>query len=66
MTEHLPARPDFKANADKSAGSAIRPFFGSGIVLTQPPFSLKVLGEHMLCEVPEQGGVIRTTRYMLR
>ena len=66
VTEHLPGKPDFRPNVDKPAGGAIRPFFGSGIVLTSEPFALKVLGERILCEVPELGGVIRTTLYTLR
>jgi hypothetical protein len=34
--------------------------FGSGLVLTEPPFSLKSKSDDILCEVREFSGIIRT------
>jgi hypothetical protein len=68
LTEHLPSAANFKPNLDKPAGPNVRPALGSGLVLTKPPFNLKVSSERVLCEVPEDagcGGVIRTTLYQL-
>jgi len=62
LTEHLPVS-QFVANIDKPAGMGIRLMANSGIILTRPPFSLKVSAERILCEVPEEGGIIRTTLY---
>jgi hypothetical protein len=66
VTEHLPARQGFKANVDKPSGAQIRIYFDSGIVLTEPPFSLKPLSETVLCELPQLNGMIRTIAYKLR
>ncbi|WP_434782471.1 class I SAM-dependent methyltransferase [Ferrovum myxofaciens] len=65
LTEHLPKHKDFKQNLDKPAGSDIRLSIGSGLVLTKPPFNLRVVDERVLCEVPQFGGIIRTTVYTL-
>jgi SAM-dependent methyltransferase len=61
LTEHLPATKTFKANIDKPNGPQTRLMFDSGVVLTDPPFGLKCKSEKILCEYPEQGGIIRTT-----
>ena len=68
LTEHLPDNADFVPNRDKPPGAEVRVAFGSGLVLTRPPFDLKVRSERILCEVPEDGphrGRIRTTAYEL-
>lgn len=68
LTEHLPATKSFDVNLDKPVGAGIRlgqGKNGSGIVLTEPPFNLKVINENILCEVNEDGGVIRTIAYQL-
>lgn len=65
ITEHLPARQGFKPNVDKPSGAQIRIYFDSGIVLTDPPFSLKPLSQKVLCELPQLNGVIRTIAYKL-
>lgn len=65
VTEHLPLGRDFTPNLDKPHGPDIRLFFNSGVVLTSPPFSLPVYGQRVLCEVPELGGIVRTTLYQL-
>jgi SAM-dependent methyltransferase len=69
LTEHLPARRDFKPNLDKPAGPEVRLAVDSGVVVTSAPFGLKAKAERVLCDVPEQsphGGRIRTTLYQFR
>lgn len=66
LTEHLPILKSFKPNLNKSAGPDIRLGYNSGIVLTAPPFNLKILYEHVICEAEEYGGVIRTILYKLK
>ena len=63
VTDHLPSNSDFMPNLDISAGSGIRVLFNSGVVLSEPPFSISGYSSRILCEVPEYGGVIRTTLY---
>ena len=72
LTEHLPATPNFEPNLDIKRGRDIRMNVGtsgSGLVLTKPPFNLRVQSERMLCEVAEasgdRAGVIRTMLYEL-
>lgn len=68
ISEHLPLRPEFIPNIDKPMGAGIRMGRGideSGVVLTQPPFNLRVTSEQVLCELPEATGVIRTVAYTL-
>jgi len=62
ITEALPGT-SFKSNVDKAAGEHIRLVSGSGVVLTEPPFDVKPSKELVLCEVPQYGGVVRTTSY---
>jgi hypothetical protein len=63
ITEHLPLDENFKANVDIAAGCGIRMLFNSGVVLTEPPFSLSGYSTTVLCEVPEYGGLIRTVLF---
>jgi hypothetical protein len=65
VSEHLPSSGRFTANRDKPIGPGIRERFGSGVVLTKPPFTLRTLEERTLCLVPETSGVIRTVAYRL-
>jgi Methyltransferase domain len=65
LTEHLPAEEDFAPNLDKPAGPGIRMQIDSGIVLTRAPFKLRPRKEERLCQVEEDGGMIRTTLYTL-
>ena len=64
LTEHVPVG-EFAPNLDKASGAAIRLFKRSGVVLTQPPFDLRVMSEQVICEVPQMGGVVRTVVYRL-
>jgi len=66
LTEHLPIPKLFTPNLDKPAGPDIRIGYNSGIVLTAPPFNLKTLEEHIICEPEEYDGVIRTLLYKLK
>jgi hypothetical protein len=63
VTEHLPGFADFVPNLDKAAGPDHRVSFGSGLVLTDPPFNLRARRIRVLCEVAEFGGLIHTTLY---
>lgn len=65
LTEHLPKSKDFIPNLDKPTGQNIRLGFNSGVVLTAPPFNLKVLKEEILCEVNEYNGIIQTILYKI-
>jgi len=64
LTEHLPLGT-FAPNADKPTGPDIRLGLNSGVVLTSPPFNLKVRDAKHICDVAELGGTIRTTLYKL-
>jgi hypothetical protein len=60
ITEHVPGFAGFVPNLDMETGPDQRAGFGSGIVLTEPPFNLQSKGSVVLCEVSEFGGIIRT------
>jgi len=69
LTEHLPSSEMFIHNVDKPVGPDIRLFLGargSGVILTSPPFNLRVEEDTCLCEAFEFGGVIRTNLYRLK
>jgi len=68
LTEHMPESKKFIANRDKPIGAGIRLGRGreSGVVITAAPFNLAVVTESIICEVPEAGGIIRTTLYRLK
>ena len=63
ITEHLPGFGGFKPNIDKETGADHRVSFGSGLVLTDPPFNLTAKSSKILCEVEEFGGIIRTIAF---
>ena len=65
ITEHLPMSKNFKPNKDKPQGPDIRLGVNSGVVLSMPPFNLKVLNQTILCEVEEGNGIIQTLVYQL-
>jgi hypothetical protein len=60
ITEHVPGFAGFVPNLDMQTGPDQRASFGSGVVLTEPPFNLKSKRDDVLCEVREFGGIIRT------
>lgn len=63
LTEHIPSSPAFIPNLDKPTGPDTRLNDASGVVLTSPPFNLKVKHSKVLCEVLEGDGVIQTRLY---
>jgi hypothetical protein len=63
ITEHLPARTPFVANVDHRTGSGIRLNASSGVVLTEPPFGLRIRSNRRLCVIEKYGGVIATDVY---
>jgi SAM-dependent methyltransferase len=66
LTEHLPNKHSFPHNVDKPTGPGIRLDFNSGIVLTSPPFNLLAIEERILCQIPQDDGMLRTTLYKLK
>jgi hypothetical protein len=65
ITEHLPAGRPFRPNIDKPSGADIRLWLPSGVVVTEPPFSLQPLSQQVLCEVPTYAGLVCTVAYKL-
>jgi hypothetical protein len=75
ISEHLPAAAAFTPNIDKPMSGGTRldreqigRGEGSGVVLTEPPFSLPILAERTLCQIDDRlipNAVIRTTLYEL-
>lgn len=65
LTEHLPKDASFVHNLDEPAGPDIRLGLNSGIILTSPPFNLRVKEATCICEVEDHGGRIRTDLYKL-
>jgi SAM-dependent methyltransferase len=63
ITEHIPGFDNFTANLDKDTGADHRVNFGSGLVLTEPPFNLKAKSISKICEVKEHGGIVQTLLY---
>ncbi len=64
VTEHLPQKP-FVSNIDVPTGSGIRLIQGSGVVITDPPFSFQVNRSEVLADVASAGGRIRTIAYKI-
>ena len=64
LSESVPVS-DFIPNVDKPDGPDTRGSFNtsSGIVLTSPPFNLKIKEETTLCELAQGGWIIKTTLY---
>lgn len=62
ITEHVPSGR-FTPNMEMTTGSGTRLLFGSGLDLAEPPFSVAGYRSRVLCEVPQHGGLIRTTLF---
>jgi SAM-dependent methyltransferase len=54
ITEHHPRSSDFVPNRDKVHGGSIRLIHGSGVVLTEPPFSLDPSSVRLVTEWAQQ------------
>ncbi len=50
ITEHFPSIPKIIPNIDKSDGPDIRIYQNSAVVLTAPPFNLKIVKEKIICK----------------
>lgn len=50
ISEHYPSPKNFIANIDKPTGPDIRLYDNSAVVLTLPPFNLKVIKDTDICE----------------
>ena len=62
VSEHLPSG-EFVPNRDQLAGGSTRLRVHSGVVLTERPFRIRPKVAEVLCDVPEEGHVIRTVAY---
>ena len=62
ITEHFPSSKNFIPNLDKPTRPDIRFYDKSGVVLTEPPFNLRVIKDIDICETYSDSieGVIRT------
>ena len=65
ISEHYPSSKNFIANIDKPTGPDIRLYDNSAVVLTLPPFNLKVIKDTDICECYSNSiegfeGVIKT------
>ena len=65
LTEHLPNLENFRSNIDMPTSSFIRLDKISGVILTDPPFNLKVVNQITLCNLKSEKnsnfeGVINT------
>jgi hypothetical protein len=65
LSESLPVQPNFSANLEKRTGPGMRVTNRSGVVLTEPPFSLSFVTEQHICSITNQATLIRTTVYQL-
>lgn len=65
VTESLPAKPGFTPNLEKKTGPGVRFANDSGVVLTEPPFSLPYITEDHICTLRHPATLIRTTLYQL-
>ncbi len=65
VTEHLP-KCQFEPNVDIATGPFTRLLVNSGVILTEPPFDLKVLEQLVVCSTDVSEGVIVTVAYRLR
>lgn len=63
ITEHVPVSAHFTHNLDIPGGALFRLPINSGVVLTSPPFNLRVKGQRTLCQREESGGLIKTILY---
>ena len=62
ITEHFPSSKNFVANLDKPTGPDVRLYDKSAVILTKPPFNLKVIKDTDVCETYSDSidGVIKT------
>ena len=68
ITEHFPMSKNFIANVDKPTGPDIRFYDESAVILTDPPFNLKVVKDTDICEATSNvtEGVLKTKLLQLK
>ena len=68
ITEHFPSIKNFVANVDKPTGPDIRIYDKSAVILTAPPFNLKVVKDTDICETALDSieGVLNTKLLQLK
>ena len=68
ITEHFPLFNNFVANLDKPTGPDTRFYDKSAVVLTAPPFNLKVVKETDICETTSDSieGLLKTKILQLK
>ena len=64
VTELAP-NEEFVPNLDKPAGFDVRLAHGSGVDITQPPFSLDYAGSQVLLEQPFEGAKLRVVLFLM-
>jgi SAM-dependent methyltransferase len=62
ITEHVPAY-EFLPNRNMQTSGYTRLQMRSGVVLTEEPFRVQPKASEILCEVPEDGDLVRTIVY---
>jgi hypothetical protein len=69
ISEHLPVEDNFIPNLEKTSGVTIRLPSHSGVVLTRPPFNLRVRSEKIICSnlqsIRSYKGIVNTIVYEL-
>jgi SAM-dependent methyltransferase len=66
LSESLPLQANFAPNLEKQTGPGMRVTNRSGVVVTEPPFSLSFIAEQHICSITNQATRIQTTVYQLR
>jgi hypothetical protein len=65
ITESVPAKAGFVPNLGKKTGPGMRIANRSGVVVTEPPFSLSFRAVWPICALPIRGILVRTIVYEL-
>lgn len=65
FTDHIPVNRKFVPNVDIHTGGHTRMQSGSGLDLTAHPFYLEPRVEYLLCAVPSESGIIKTSVYQM-
>lgn len=63
ISEHVPLGA-FTPNIDLSTGAGVRADVNSGVVVTEPPFSIEPRSSEVLSEAYVYGAIIRTVVYL--
>ncbi|MFV3074587.1 class I SAM-dependent methyltransferase [Niveispirillum fermenti] len=65
FTDHTPVHRKFTPNLDITTGGYTRMQAGSGLDLLSHPFYLEPRVEYLLCAVPSESGIIKTSVYQM-